>query len=109
MRLFERNLSVVYIAKARQVQDEVGGVSRGFETARRAVRASVLPVEGDWVRAEGGMIDGRRLRLLLPLDAGIGPGDGVAMEPGGEVIWLCRDVRRWSAHLAADFERVVGA
>ena len=44
---------------------------------------------------------------LMPLDAPIAVGDGVCETAAGEPEWLCVDVRRWSAHLAASLARRV--
>ena len=72
-----------------------------------AARATLVPIAGDWQSGEAGLEDARRCLLLLPLDAPIAPGDGVAEAADGPVVWLCRDARRWSAHIAADMERVI--
>lgn len=107
MRLLERTLSRLYIAPGRTEADALGGVRRVFSEERRSVRASVIPDEGALERSEFGLVPQKRCLALMPLDARIAAGDGVAESAGGEPEWLCTDVQRWSAHLAARLERRV--
>ena len=107
MRLLERTLKPVYIAPGLTQNDALGGVRRVFSQERIPARASLIPAEGGIGRREGGLTAERRCLALLPLDAPIAAGDGVAEAASGEPEWLCVDVRRWSAHLAASLVRRV--
>ena len=107
MRLLERTLSRVYIAPGRTETDALGGVRRVFSQERQSVRASMIPAEGALEKLEFGLIPQKRCLALMPRDARIDVGDGVAESAQGDPEWLCTDVQRWSAHVAAKLERRV--
>ena len=109
MRLLERTLKTVYICAGLEESDALGGVKRGFSPRRVATRGSLIPSEGKLEGLEPGLAAARRCVLLLPADAKIAAGDGVCECPDGAPEWLCVDVRRWSAHVAATLERRVAA
>ena len=107
MRLLERTLAEVYIAPGRVETDALGGARRVFSAERLPVRASMIPAEGALERLEHGLAPQKRCLALLPRDAAIAAGDGVSTQASGEPEWLCTDVQRWSAHVAAKLERRV--
>ena len=107
MRLVERTLKPVYIAPGLTQDDALGGAQRVFSQERIPARASLIPAEGSLDRREAGLTTDVRCLALMPVDAPIAAGDGVAEAASGEPEWLCVDVRRWSAHLAASLVRRV--
>lgn len=108
MRLLERTLRTVYIAPGLTETDALGGAVRRFSGEREAVRASMIPAEGMLDSLEPGLVARRRCVALMPKDAPIAAGDGVAETEDGEPEWLCVDVRYWTAHAAASLERRAG-
>lgn len=107
MRLLERTLKPLYIAPGLAQADGLGARTRVFSAERVPVRASLIPAEGALERREEGLATEARCLALMPLDAPIAVGDGVCETAAGEPEWLCVDVRRWSAHLAASLARRV--
>lgn len=107
MRLYERTLRQVFIAPGLAQADALGAASRAFSEERVPVRASLIPAEGTLAEFMAGMATQKKCLALMPLDAPIAAGDGVCETAAGEPEWLCEDVRRWSAHLAASLARRV--
>lgn len=105
MRLMERTLRWVALAPRTAVEDGLGGRMEGFSEQTTRVRASVIPSGGDVVSTQAGLQQGGAVRLLLPLDAKVAPGDGICLD--GE-IWRCVDVQKWSAHQAVQAVRITG-
>lgn len=105
MRLLERTLRTIYIAPGLTRTDAAGCVQRIFSSERLAVRGSLIPSGGEMAREEAGMQNRRRCTLLLPKDAPIVAGDGVAETPQGDPEWLCTGVETWSAHVSVSLER----
>jgi len=105
MRLFERTLKWIEIAPRSVAADGLGGMVEGFSAARRSVRGSVIPSTGGMVSRESGAAQVGTMCLLLPKDADIAVGDGVGVD-GGKVEWRCVNVENWSAHVAAQVERI---
>lgn len=105
MRLYERTLQWIEIAPRETVVDVLGGVTEGFSDVHRSVRASVIPSTGGLVDRSVGVQRAQTMCLLLPQDARIDAGDGVCVD--SEVPnWRCVGVQRWSAHVAAQMERI---
>lgn len=107
MRLLERTLKDVYIAPGLSQADALGSAEHVFSAERVPVRASLIPTDGALNRREAGMDADARCLALMSLDAPIAAGDGVCETAQGEPEWLCTEVRRWSAHLAASLARRV--
>ena len=105
MRLLERTRKDVWIAPRCETTGALGGVKEGFAPERRLVRGSVIPSTGGVVSRESGLMQPQSMCLLLPMDAGLNVGDGVCLD-GGEIRWRCVNVERWSAHVAAQVERI---
>ena len=105
MRLYERTLKWISIAPRLVAADGLGGGVEGFSAKRRTVRASVIPSTGGLRDRAAGVERVQTMCLLMPEDAGIEVGDGVCVDsqtPG----WRCVSVQRWSAHVAAQLERI---
>ena len=107
MRLYERTLKWVKIAPRSVKTDALGGVTEEFSPERRAVRASLIPTAGGLKNREAGVEQVQTMCLLLPKDAKLEAGDGVCAE-GDEPQWRCVNVEHWSAHIAAQLERIAG-
>ena len=107
MRLLERTLQWIDIAPRAVAIDGLGGAVEAFSDDRRAVRASVIPSTGGLKDRAAGVQAVQTMCLLLPLDAGIAPGDGVCVD-AAQPNWRCVCVQRWSAHVAAQLERIAG-
>lgn len=105
MRLLERTLKTIRIAPREVSVDALGGAVEGFSAETRAVRASVIPSTGGLQNRTTGVQEVQTMCLLLPADAGIAPGDGVCVD-GERPDWRCVGVQRWSAHVAAQLERI---
>lgn len=105
MRLLERTLKNIEIAPRRVEIGGLGGAAEGFSEERMRVRGSVIPSTGKLVSREMGVLQTRSMCLLMPPDAKISVGDGVGVD-GGKVEWRCVNVERWSAHVAAQVERI---
>lgn len=105
MRLLERTLKRIHIAPHAVMTDALGGAAEGFSAVRRPVRSSVIPSTGGLVDRAAGVERVQTMCLLMPLDAGIEVGDGVCVE-SAEPNWRCVSVQRWSAHIAAQVERI---
>ena len=105
MRLLERTLKWIDIAPREVAVDGLGGGVEQFAADRRPVRASVIPSTGGLRDRQAGVEQVQTMCLLMPLDAGIAPGDGVCVD-SQEPNWRCTNVQRWSAHVAAQVERI---
>lgn len=105
MRLLERTLKRFDIAPREAAMDSLGGVAEGFSGVRRPVRGSVIPSTGGMVDRAAGVERVQTMCLLMPLDVRIDVGDGVCMD-AAEPNWRCVSVQRWSAHIAAQVERI---
>lgn len=105
MRLLERTLKSIEIAPRAVAVDALGGAAEGFSSERRPVRASVIPSTGGLVDRAAGVERAQTMCLLMPLDAGIEAGDGVCVD-ADQPNWRCVSVQRWSAHVAAQVERI---
>lgn len=105
MRLLERTMKRFEIAPRETVTDALGGVAEGFSAVRRSVRGSVIPSTGGLMDRAAGVERVQTMCLLMPLDVQLQVGDGVCMD-GSEVNWRCVSVQRWSAHVAAQVERI---
>ena len=105
MRLLERTLKQIDIAPRAVATDALGGVAEGFSAEHRPVRASVIPSTGGLVNRALGVEQVQTMCLLMPLDAGICVGDGVCVD-AEEPNWRCVGVQKWSAHVAAQVERI---
>lgn len=105
MRLLERTLKWIEIAPRAAAKDALGGVAEGFSDEHRAVRASVIPSAGGIHDHAAGMIRTQSMCLLMPQDTQIDVGDGVCVE-SEKPNWRCVSVQRWSAHIAAQVERI---
>lgn len=105
MRLLERTLQWIDIAPREVMVDGLGGAAEGFSAERRPVRASVIPSTGGMVDRAAGVERVQTMCLLMPLDAQVGVGDGVCVE-SDQPNWRCVSVQRWSAHIAAQVERI---
>lgn len=106
MRLLERTLQWIDIAPRAVAIDGLGGAVEAFSDDRRAVRASVIPSTGGLVSRAAGVEQAQTMCLLMPLDMQIEVGDGVCTEGSVEPQWRCVSVQRWSAHVAAQVERI---
>ena len=87
MRLLERTLCEVTIAPHTEVKDSLGGVRLAFSARRIPARGSLQPVKNtlghaaNTLTVEGfGLKAAQTLRLLLPRDVQIAPGDGVCTD-----------------------------
>ena len=96
MRLMERSLAEIGIARRLDEPGALGGRGENFSEEVILVRGSVLPDAQGLSADEKGLHSGRRLTLLLPADANVKPGDGAWVN--GE-LYRIGSVRRWSAHL----------
>lgn len=96
MRLKERTLTDVQLARRVCVPGALGGMAEAFSGETLSLRASVLPDGGELAVDEKGASDGARLRLLLPADARAACGDGVWVNGA---LWRIIAVRRWTAHV----------
>lgn len=105
MRLLERTLRMIEIAPRAAAADGLGGVPEGFSAERLPVRASVIPSTGGLENRATGVSQVQSMCLLMPLDAPVSVGDGVCVE-SAEPNWRCVSVQRWSAHVAAQVERL---
>lgn len=112
MRLLERTLCEVTIAPHTEVKDSLGGVRLAFSARRIPARGSLQPVKNtlghaaNTLTVEGfGLRAAQTLRLLLPRDVQIAPGDGVCTDGAQQPQWLCTAVENWAAHKAARLER----
>lgn len=105
MRLLERTLKRIDIAPRVVSADALGGAAEGFSDQLRPVRASVIPSTGGLVNRALGVEQVQTMCLLMPLDAGISVGDGVCVDAEAPN-WRCVSVQKWSAHVAAQVERI---
>lgn len=105
MRFYERTLKWIEIAPRMVLKDAVGGGVEAFSEEHRPVRASVIPSTGGLRDRESGVVRTQTMCLLMPKDAKIDVGDGVCME-SGQPQWRCTSVQQWSAHVAAQVERI---
>lgn len=105
MRLLERTLKVVRIAPRVSETDALGGAAERFSARQSAVRGSVIPSTGGLENRATGVQEVQTMCLMLPADAGISPGDGVCVDAESPN-WRCVCVQRWSAHVAAQLERI---
>ena len=105
MRLLERTLKRIEIAPRAAAKDALGGVAEGFSDEHRAVRASVIPSTGGVYDREAGVVRTQSMCLLMPQDTGIAVGDGVCVD-AEKPNWRCVSVQKWSAHVAAQVERI---
>ena len=105
MRLLERTLKNIEIAPRLTVMDALGGVTEGFSDVHRSVRASVIPSTGGLIDRTAGVERVQTMCLLMALDARIENGDGVCVDSAMPE-WRCVSVQRWSAHVAAQLERI---
>lgn len=105
MRLLERTLKNIEIAPRQTQADGLGGVTEGFSNLRRPVRASVIPSTGGIMDREAGVARVLTMCLLMPTDAKIDVGDGVCVDADVPQ-WRCVNVQKWSAHVAAQVERI---
>ena len=105
MRFFERTLKWIDIAPRAVVKDGLGGGVEGFSAERRPVRASVIPSTGGLRDRESGVVRTQTMCLLMPRDAAIEAGDGVCVD-SETPNWRCVCVQKWSAHVAAQVERI---
>ena len=96
MRLKERSLTEIAIAARVEKSGELGGVSEGFSGERTMVRGSVLPAGGSLDVGEKGLSSGTELRILVPADTAVQPGDALFI---GDARWIVKAVECWSAHL----------
>lgn len=105
MRLLERTLKEIEIAPRLVRTDGLGGVSEEFSDVRSSVRGSVIPSTGKLLDRAAGVERTQTMCLLLPTDARIAAGDGVCVD-SEKPEWRCVSVQRWSAHIAAQLERI---
>lgn len=105
MRFYERTLKWIEIAPRVVLRDAVGGGVEVFSEEHRSVRASVIPSTGGLRDRESGVVRTQTMCLLMPKDAGIDVGDGVCVD-SEKPEWRCTGVQRWSAHVAAQVERI---
>lgn len=113
MRLFERTLADVRIARRDTEKDALGHIRERFDIDGAAyARASILPLTnalGEHAKGLENTPYGVRKtgvkRLLLPADAPIDEGDGVLFPGDTAVCWVCVRVDRWSMHKEARLER----
>lgn len=105
MRLLERTMKRFEIAPRATATDALGGVAEGFSAVRHSVRGSVIPSTGGLMDRAAGVERVQTMCLLMPLDVPIQTGDGVCMD-ASEPNWRCVSVQRWSAHVAAQVERI---
>ena len=104
MRLLERTLCEVTIAPHTEVKDSLGGVRLAFSARRSPARGSLQPVKNtlghaaNTLTVEGfGLRAAQTLRLLLPRDVQIAPGDGVCTDGASQPQWLVLSVEDWTA------------
>ena len=105
MRLLERTLKWIEIAPREVQMDGIGGVAEEFSAQGAQVRGSVIPSTGGVISRQLGVEQTQTMCLLLPADAKISVGDGVGVDGEG-IVWRCVSVQRWSAHVAAQVERI---
>ena len=105
MRFYERTLKWIDIAPRVTAADGLGGGVEMFSGERRPVRASVIPSTGGLRDRQAGVERVQTMCLLMPPDASIEVGDGVCVDAEGPN-WRCVSVQRWSAHVAAQVERI---
>jgi len=105
MRLLERTLRRIAVAPRQAMQDALGAQIEGFSERRMPVRASVIPSAGGLVERETGLCRTQTMCLLMPLDTEIAVGDGVCVDSDAPE-WRCVSLQRWSAHIAAQVERL---
>lgn len=105
MRLYERTLQWIEIAPRVVAADGLGGGVEDFSAERTAVRASVIPSTGGLRDHQAGVGRVQTMCLLMPLDAPVQAGDGVCVD-SDQPNWRCTGVQRWSAHVAAQVERI---
>ena len=105
MRFYERTLKWINIAPRAVRVDGLGGGVEMFSEERRPVRASVIPSTGGLRDREAGVERVQTMCLLMPQDAPIDVGDGVCVD-AQKPNWRCVSVQRWSAHVAAQVERI---
>ena len=105
MRFLERTLKWIDIAPRAVAADGLGGGVEKFSADRKSVRASVIPSTGGLRDHQAGVERVQTMCLLMPLDAQIQTGDGVCVD-SDQPNWRCTSVQRWSAHVAAQVERI---
>lgn len=112
MRLYERTLVSLQIAPHTEQPDALGGVRLGFSEVRIPARGSIQPASNTLNHAANalgserhGLHVSQTLRVLLPRDVEIAPGDGVCTDGAPQPQWLCVAVENWAAHKLARLER----
>ena len=112
MRLVERSLCPVEIAPHTEQRDALGGVRLGFSAVRIPARGSLQPATNTLNHSANslnfeaqGMRTAQSMRMLLPRDVPIEPGDGVCTDGAHVPQWLCVGVENWAAHKLARLER----
>ena len=108
MRLLERTLAEIKIAKRQSQTDSLGGVRETFSYDIVA-KGSVSPVANTLNHAanaltgrEEGMFPARTVRLLVAKDVDLEAGDGVKL---WDEEWICEAVDTWSMHKEARLAR----
>lgn len=105
MRLLERTLKRIEIAPRCVETDALGGAAEAFSGERYSVRASVIPSTGKLVSRAAGVEQTQSMCLLMPREVQVEAGDGICVDstlPN----WRCVSVQRWTAHVAAQVERI---
>jgi len=99
MRLKERQLLEVEIARRVCKTGALGSVTEAFSEEKIRVRASVLPESGAYSVQDGGLKSGKGLRIIVPKDTPVSDGDGVWLD--GEM-YVVSSVHAWRAHTELD-------
>lgn len=103
MRLLERAMREVKIAKRKADIDAIGCVREAFGEPK-SIRACVLPSTEGMENREMGLVQVQSICLLMDKDAAVEPGDGLCLE-GETPQWRVKTVRRWREHVAVQAER----
>ena len=95
MRLKERELIDVQLAKRIAKAGALGSRPEAFSEEKIPFRASLLPESGNLQSTQAGLKSGAKIRLLTGDDLAVKPGDGVWAK--GD-FYIVETVNRWSAH-----------
>ena len=96
MRLMERTLKEIAIARRVESKGYLGGRAEAFSGERTLVRGSVLPENGELQVGEAGLSSGKKIRLLVPADTAVQEGDAAYVDEG---MFIVKSVSPWTAHL----------
>ena len=113
MRLIERTLEVVRIARRATEQDGLGGSREVFSPDMTEARGSFLPAGNTLnykanaiVQEAHGVHGARSIKLILPKGTEIEPGDGVCRGKEEVPGWRCITVDVWSGHVMVKLEKI---